>query len=281
MAWSDRQYPQDDRGPLFGSPQKTGTFWLIAITFAVQVVIWLFGGGQSGVGTSVVSDWFALTWEHLLSFQIWRYVTYMFLHGDVMHVLLNMMVLYFMGRMLEPHFGRKTFITLYLVFGAIAALGHPIYSLLLTDPPYRGVIGASGATMALVALFGARFPRAQVVFFFIPMTGAGMAALIVGIDIIQVIASQGNSGTAHGVHLAGAAAGLVYGLYGNKMDIFVQTMKHKRQRKIEVADATRKQADKLELDRILEKISAQGMGELTDKERDFLKRTSERLKSKS
>lgn len=279
MAWSDRRYA-DSGSPLFASSQWSATLWIIAITVAVQVVIWLVGGGMRGSGTYTAMSWLDLQWNELLGPQIWRWVTYVFLHGSVGHLFWNMLLLYFMGRMLEPHMGRKRFTIVYLTFGALAGLGYPIRGAFL-DGPHPGVIGASGAIMGLVGLFGARFPRAQVLLLFVPVTGAAMAAIIVGIDVLSLIATPEGSGTAVGVHLAGASVGVIWGLWSTRLELVVTQMAQQRRRRSKQKEQARLQADNAEMDRILEKISSQGMGELTDAERDFLRRQSERLKGRS
>ncbi len=278
MAWSDRRYAQE--GPLFGAPQKSATFWIVVVTIAIQVLIWLIGGAARGAGTQRIYSWFELEWSQLLGFQVWRYITYLFLHGSPGHLLWNMLILYFMGQMLEPHFGRKRFTQIYLCLGAFAALGYPIEEA-FHAPPHLPVVGASGAILGLVGLFGAKFPRAEVRLIFIPVTGAAMAAIIIGMNILTVIAYPEGTGTATGVHLAGAAAGIFYGLCWSRVELFLDTAKHQRERKKASREADRKMADNREMDRILEKISEHGMGELTEEERDFLRRQSERLKSRS
>ncbi|MFT7616822.1 MAG: membrane associated rhomboid family serine protease [Planctomycetota bacterium] len=280
MAWSDRQY--SDNGPLYGgmSSQKSVCFWIIAVTVAIQAVIWVAGAGARGEGAARVVDWFALEWDYLFSLQLWRYVTYIFLHGGVGHLFWNMFLLYLMGQMLEPHMERRQFLIVYLGLGVVAAFGYPIEAA-FQDPPHRGVIGASGSIMGLVALFGARFPRVEVRMIFVTVTGAGFAAIMIGLDILSLMASPGGTGTAHGVHLAGAAGGLVYGLWWTKIEIFFGAAKVHRERKKAGKMAAQKHADAEEMDRILEKISAEGIGELTEAERDFLRQQSERLKSRS
>ncbi len=277
MSWSDRQYAQE--GPLFGKPQRSATAWLIIITVAVSVLVWLLGGSVTGRGTALINDIFSFQWRNWRGLQVWRYLTYLFLHGGPSHLFWNMLLLYMMGRMLEPHLGRKRFVVVYLSLGAIAAFGFPLEALVIDANP-RSVIGASGAIMGLVAVFGAKFPRAQVNMIIVTVSGAAMAAFIIGMDLLNVIAYQRATSTAVGVHFMGAAAGVVYGLFWPQFELRFRAARENRQRKVAKIEASRRQADNKEMDRILAKISEQGMGELTESERDFLRRQSERLKSR-
>ena len=280
MAWSDRQYAQE--GPLYGASRKSATFWLIAITVGVQVLIWLIGGGANGIGTHRVNQWFRLEWSQLFGFQIWRYLSYLFLHGGIGHLMWNMVFLYFMGRTLEPHFGRKRFVILYLSLGAFSALGFPIHELFY-DPPHGSVIGASGAIMGLLGFFGSRFPRSEVRLLFVPVTfkAAMVVGVFIGLDVLRLIAYPEGTGTAVGVHLAGAAGGVLYGFFGARVELMFDAARHQREQKKARKEADLRLSENQEMDRILAKISEQGMGELTEEERDFLRRQSERLKSRS
>lgn len=278
MSWSDRQYAQE--GPLYGKPQRSATAWLIIITVAVSVLVWLLGGSVTGRGTAVINDIFSFQWRDWRGLQVWRYLSYLFLHGSPGHLFWNMLLLFMMGRMLEPHLGRKRFVQVYLALGAVAAFGFPLEAL-FTDANPKSVIGASGAIMGLVAVFGAKFPKAQVNMMIVTVSGAAMAAFIIGMDLLNVIAYQRATNTAVGVHFMGAAAGVVYGLFWPRFELRFSAAKENRQRKVAQKEANRRLADNKEMDRILAKISAHGMGELTEDERDFLRRQSDRLKSRS
>ena len=118
MSWSDRRYGLDNLTPSGGGPR--GTYWIIGVTFGVTVLVWLAApiGTQ---GFSDVVDMFAVHSDHLL--QPWRPLTYQLLHASVGHIFFNMLLLFFMGTMLESHFGMKRFITLYACFGIAGALG--------------------------------------------------------------------------------------------------------------------------------------------------------------
>lgn len=74
----------------------------------------------------------------------WTAVTYMFLHANFIHILFNMLVLYFFGPMLEMRLGSRRFLGLYFVSGIVAAL----VSLFFT--PRAIIVGASGAVYGII-----------------------------------------------------------------------------------------------------------------------------------
>ena len=91
-----------------------------------------------------VSSWFALQSDAVLyHFQIWRLVTYMFLHGDFLHILFNMFFLWMFGRELEHEWGGREFLKYYFICGIGAGLLNIIVSSSWT-------IGASGAIYGIM-----------------------------------------------------------------------------------------------------------------------------------
>jgi hypothetical protein len=160
----------------------------------------------------------------------------------------------------------------------VGALGYVIQSLFspYLMPP---VIGASGSIIGLVVLMGFTFPRRQIIVFVIRMTCAVFAALLVALDLLSVIANQG-SGTAHSVHLGGAFAGFAFAWLWPRFEARLEDLQRERQQRHREAEARSRAQDEVEMDRILEKINQEGMGGLSEQERSFLKRQSERLRGR-
>lgn len=77
--------------------------------------------------------------------ELYRLVTYMFLHAGVDHIFNNMMILYFMGNYCERSFGSVGFTVLYFVSGIIAGTGSMIY-----NGPNAACVGASGAIFGII-----------------------------------------------------------------------------------------------------------------------------------
>ena len=88
---------------------------------------------------------------------IWQFVTYIFLHGDLVHIILNMLGLFFLGRSVEQFYGRKEFLRFYLttivVAGLIWALATALACRLAGVPLQGAAVGASGAVVGVVILF--------------------------------------------------------------------------------------------------------------------------------
>ena len=273
MSWSDRNY--SDGGGYYGaSGGQRGTWWLIGLTFGLQVVIWVLGGGTFGGGTDSVIRWFGLDLEYW--WQPWRLVTYAFLHGSVRHFFFNMLLIYFIGRMLEEFFGTRHYLKLYLGFAAFAGLGFYLESAMVSRTQ---CIGASGAAMGLVALLGSRFPMLEIMLLgVIRMRCWAMAAILVGLDLLSAAADQGMTTTAHSVHLAGAFAGFFYGFLWPKLSVKLEDAQAERQVKVKHKQQERARQNDAEMDRILQKVHDEGMDKLSPKEREFLLAQSERLK---
>jgi len=86
-------------------------------------------------------------------YEPWRFVTAAFLHspGQYLHIVFNMVALWYVGPTLENTLGRARYITLYLM----TAIGGSAGSVLLADASYSWTTGSVGASGAVFGLFGA------------------------------------------------------------------------------------------------------------------------------
>jgi len=132
----------------------------------------------------------------------WTLVTYMFLHASLWHILFNMLMLFFIGRLLERQIGSVRFLGLYLVSGILAGL---VQVLLFPAFP---VVGASGAIMGLLGALTILLPNLRIYLYFIPMKLWQLTILLVVFDLLFL--GKGDM-VAHGAHLVGLAVGLLYG----------------------------------------------------------------------
>lgn len=137
---------------------------------------------------------------------IWQFVTYQFVHAGFLHLLVNMLGLWFAGNILERLFGEKKFVVFYLVCGVVGGL----VQLVLVPGPMV-VVGASGAVCGLVAAFSTMFPQMPItalIFFVIPvrMRAMWLGIIIAGVSVLLLVTGWfGNIGNA--AHLGGALAG--------------------------------------------------------------------------
>ena len=135
-------------------------------------------------------------------FHPWTLVTYMFLHANVMHIFLNMLVLFFFGPLLERQIGSARFLGLYLGSGVIAGLAQVL--------AFSGaIVGASAAIMGVMGALTVLMPDLRVfVYFILPLKLVYVTALYALLDILYL--GSGDM-VAHGAHLIGLGVGLLYG----------------------------------------------------------------------
>ena len=180
---------------LGGGLLTPGVKRLIVITGAVYLI---------QIVVPPVTRIFGLYAPAVLSLQVWRLFTYMFLHGGLGHLLINMLVLYMFGSQLERIWGPRRFLRFYLLCGAGAGL----FALLPLPAFFEAThIGASGAVYGLLLAFGLLFPNAPVyLFFFLPMKARHVVILIGFVSFAGSI-SAASDGVSHIAHLGGLLAG--------------------------------------------------------------------------
>ncbi|GAA1826477.1 rhomboid family intramembrane serine protease [Agromyces salentinus] len=129
-------------GAAAGRGAPVVTYSIIGISVVVYALQWLLG--------PLIAQQFAFTplAMSLDSYEPWRALTSVLLHGSILHLLLNMYTLWLFGQLLEPMLGRGRFLALYLISGLAGAVG----VVLLADP-LGWVLGASGAIFGLMGAF--------------------------------------------------------------------------------------------------------------------------------
>ncbi|MCK4421671.1 rhomboid family intramembrane serine protease [candidate division WOR-3 bacterium] len=150
--------------------------------------------------------YFALIPRLFMKGWVWQGVTYMFLHGGLFHLFINMYILWMFGRELEYMWGTKEFYKYYFICGVGAAF---IYSLFNMNS-YIPVVGASGAVFGILLAYGITFPRRKLLIFpfFIPLEARYAVLLFGGIELLMLLVGGGN--IAHLAHLGGLAVGYLY-----------------------------------------------------------------------
>ena len=193
-------------GPL-GYFRGNMTFVFLAlmwVTFVLQQV------SIAVFGVDVHDAVFVLRSEHVLF--VWTWVTSVFAHdpGGLLHIAFNSIVLYFFGPIVERKIGSKAFTALFLGAGVAAGLSQVGIGL-LTAP--SGVVGASGAILAIMGVLTVLNPNLRVLlFFFIPMPLWMLTLGFAGISVFVMLgAGPGAGNIAHLAHLVGLGIGLVYG----------------------------------------------------------------------
>src|SRR6478672_6790324 len=141
---------------------------------------------------------------------IWQPVTYMFLHGGLLHILFNMLALWMFGTELERVWGTRYFVKFYLVTGIGAGVLTILVSLLgfaITDLIYVvPTIGASGAIYGLLLAYAMYFPdRPIYMYFLFPVPAKVFVAIMGAIAFYASLAEAG--GIANATHLGGLLVG--------------------------------------------------------------------------
>jgi rhomboid family protein len=159
---------------------------------------------------------FGMLPEAVVHGQVWRLVTYMFLHDPrgFGHILFNMLALWMFGVDLERRWGTTAFTKYYFVTGVGAGVSQLVVSLL----PFEGtaglygvsVVGASGAVYGIILAWAVLFPHRQVlVMFLFPLPARVFALLMGGIAFLSAASGAGGP-VAHIAHLGGMLFGWIY-----------------------------------------------------------------------
>lgn len=220
----------------------------------------------------------------ILGFQIWRVLTFQFLHADGMHLLSNMIGIYFFGPHVERWMGSRPFTFYYFFCGIAGAL---FYALLYFLPGFFsgqdvsiGMVGASAGIFGILAAFYKIAPNARILlFFFIPLKVRTAAILYFVWEVSHVVFGLNNAGGSAG-HLGGAFLGLSFINYKPLRTWLIKISQigtgEKPSPKVRTATVVRETRSPIEVskevDRILEKISSEGMQSLTPKERKILEK---------
>jgi len=134
-------------------------------------------------------------------------------------------------------------------------------------------IGASGAVLGVVVAMATLRPKARVFVFFIPVTLVLLAGVIVAIDLLSALRDlkmETSDGIGHWVHLGGAVFGFTAIKLGWGRTDWLARWRAKR----EIAHEESRKSREVRMDQLLQKIHKEGMGSLTRKEKEFLKRAS-------
>lgn len=214
-------------------------------------------------------------WRRPPWFPVWQLVSYGFLHSkdSPLHLLFNMLGLYFFGGMLERLIGGRRFLVFFLAAIAVGGAAQLALSLALGESV--PVVGASGAVVFLVVAMAVLRPSMTILMMFVPARLWVVAVIYVALDLLgllDALSSPGHAGVAYMVHLAGAAFGFAAAKLGWLwFDPLAAWQSHKAAKQVEDL-----RSDEDKLDELLGRIHREGIGALSKREREFLKRMSAR-----
>lgn len=249
---------------------------LVIINVAVFLVQLVF--------RNMLEMYFGLTPVFVLTkYWIWQIFTYSFLHGNGWHLFFNMFALWMFGPHIEGAWGTKTFLKYYFLCALGAAVGQFILA------PSSLVIGASGAIYGLLLAFGFLYPDSVIYLFFVFPLRAIQAVFFIALLTLVMALGSGGERIAHFAHLGGMLTGFLYfktpQWFRNvrlwRADYrFRNPLGRRSGSKKAVTEFVVHDGDEIsiEVDRILEKISAKGIDSLTRDEHETMRKYAERKK---
>jgi len=307
MGIYDREYYRRDGPGFLNSLTQRGQVcnWLIAINIAVFVIqlltrVKVFGGWTAGP----VTDGLLLDTSEVVHGQVWRLLTYAFLHEPNIwqHIVFNMLFLYWFGKDVEDLYGPREFLAFYLTSAAVGGVVFLVAAMAANEP--GRCLGASGAVTAVMVLCALHFPnRVILLFFILPVPIWLFVIFNVAQDAFYFVGGF-KTGTAVAVHLGGAA--FAYGYYKMQWRL-VGILPSLRSWKVRgarprlrvyhaaedadtgepahVAAPPHAQGDideqlEAKLDAVLEKVARSGQASLSESEKQILLRASEIFKKR-
>ena len=252
-------------------------FAIFLFTLFVSVFKDLYRGQMNWV-----LEWFSLedSFSSLLT-KPWTIITYGFLHADFLHVLLNLITLYFIGNLFITYFTQKQLLNFYLLGtfsgGLLYIISHNYFPLF--DGKSSILVGASAGISAIFIGITTYIPNYQLKLRFIGFVKLwNLAAIWIGLDILAL---SGTNAGGHFAHLGGALFGFLYvnqvsdkkiKIWGKIASLF-KSKKHLRTvyksgKKSNLNKST--SLTQQQIDGILDKISKSGYDTLSKAEKDFL-----------
>ena len=259
---------------------------IIYINVGVFLLTYLFKTISSlmQANENFIINWFALS-PHLdsLIYKPWTIISYGFLHEGFIHILFNLLILFYIGNLFLDYFNRKQFLVYYFlgIFfgGLIFLLSYNYFPALKTKEVY--LVGASAGVTSILIGVASLVPHYALRFRFIGnIKLMYIAIVLVAIDIIQI--PNGNAG-GHLAHLGGALIGFLLTTKLNQgkslilwMESFLQPKQKSplstihKSKKSNISKEKNSISRQKRIDDILDKISKSGYEALSKEEKDFL-----------
>ncbi len=273
-----KQYQNQQHSNFYGVPA------IIAITIFVYILQNVVATNNGFFSYSPITYSLALNPYAFKSGQVWRIVTYMFLHAGIIHIAFNMYGVYLFGRILERHIGSVKFLQLYFISGIVGG----VIWMLCNFNTNAICIGASGALFGVMVAVAMLYPNAQIQMI-IPPIPLKMKTFVLVYAIVEVLlGTSGMEGNiAHFAHIGGLVGGYFFirFLYPETFDIFVFIGLRKK-RDPALKSYSQKAAKKWtftsastnSVDQILDKISKSGINSLSENELEILRQAREKMK---
>ena len=287
MGAVDRDYSRNENGRSGPTGNLTPVVkWLLIANLAIYFGDILFLNGLlRNFGEFTINS-------AILHGQIWKFITFQFLHGGVAHVLFNSIGLFIFGPWMERWWGPRRFVFFYLLCGAAGALFYALltFTHILEFDLNIPLVGASAGIYGILVGVAMIAPNLRVMLIFPPieLSIRQMAMGILAFAVVVIVFNLDNAGGQAG-HLGGALLGFLLVKFpdllgwAEKHDNDVEIIRPKRfafrpESKLKPRTQVNLERD-TEVDRILDKISREGLHSITDEEREKLNRASKNKSS--
>jgi membrane associated rhomboid family serine protease len=220
-----------------------------------------------------IVDYFGVFIPQLVLVRPWTVVTYMFLHGGMMHILFNMLGLFFFGPRVEDRMGSTRFIVMYFLSGIMGAL----LSMFLS--PRAALVGASAGVFGVMLCFAHYWPHQPIhIWGVIPVPARLLVIFTTVAALWGGVAGGRGDNVAHFAHLGGYVGAYLYlrwiergrHEFKQKMTAVPAPAQKKLEDWNKIDLSTIHAINREEVQRLLEKIAKDGIGALTAQERLFL-----------
>ena len=273
----------------------------LAVFLTIKILSVIFYLVQNTQGDTAIMNFLSLPADlSVLIKRPWTIITYMFLHYGFLHILFNMLWLYWFGKIFLEYLDQKKLLSVYLLGGlaggALYIISYNISPAFRDALPVSVALGASAAVMAIVMAISFYVPDYRIMLMFIgPVKLKYLAIAVILIDVLSI---QGSNAGGHIAHLGGALFGILYAGqikrgkdlsrgFNRLMDSLFSMFKRRPKMKVkykkpegrvetDIEYNTRKAEEQKEIDRILEKISKSGYDALTKEEKEILFRSSKK-----
>jgi membrane associated rhomboid family serine protease len=179
---------------------KSWTFYLIVVNIIFFIAEFLVPGFR---------DLLALTPTLAFSGYFFQFITYMFIHGGIMHIFWNMFILLIFGFVVERFLGAKKFLIVYLLSGVGSSLVYILFTGISNIP----LIGASGAVFGILAAYAFLFPKSWVFMFGVFPMPAWLLIVFLLVEETFFGALGLQPGIANFGHVGGIVTGLLIMFY--------------------------------------------------------------------
>jgi membrane associated rhomboid family serine protease len=230
MGIYDRDYTRVDyaprrRAPAFGSARMWSvTTWLIIINVVVFVLDRFLDNATGGYNFYIVIGQYQIPqhyapieyWGHfsaltaIAHLQVWRFITFQFLHASPGHLFYNMLALFFFGPIMESYLGSRRYLLFYLLCGVAGAFSYLVLwgMHLLVTASWQPLVGASAGIFGILIAAAQVAPDSVVLIWgIVPMRLRLMAWILLAIAVYTVLTMGQNAG-GEAAHLGGAIAGV-------------------------------------------------------------------------